>query len=381
MKNKFLPLFTTAIMGAIVTQAQITVTSNDFKPRVSPNQSHAYDFDTTNLVLPTSGANQVWDYSTLTPTDSSSFSLTVSNKQAPFTNSDFMEEDGGLLFGNFLVDDVTNHASQNNDAFKIDGYVVGEQFFDLAAPTDTLILLEQNIVTSGLNPGIRFDLTDNASFNDEAIDTIRFELTYQTLSMNRAPGYLIRTTQTATDVLGWGSVILPVTKDTIEALYVQVSRKNIDSVYINNSPAPAAMLTNTGLSQGVETEYFSHFLIGKGYDQPLAEFGIEDDNATLYGATFINMGKYGEDTTTAINRIQTTAINAYPNPTHDVLNIDLNTSEKIYAEIFSINGRMLGTQTVTNKQLSVANLQTGSYVVLIKNDAKETLGMIKFIKE
>ena len=72
----------------------------------------------------------------------------------------------------------------------------------------------------------------------------------------------------------------------------------------------------------------------------------------------------------------------YPNPVDDILNIKLGTSmaDLSTAEIFDLNGRMVVNETVSNNAISVKNLSTGSYILLLKlKDGKQHTQ--KFLKK
>lgn len=78
---------------------------------------------------------------------------------------------------------------------------------------------------------------------------------------------------------------------------------------------------------------------------------------------------------TAVEEIKNSGLLIYPNPTNDILNIDLTTfSSKLTISIFNIVGQKVYSKTETNcqknVQISLLNLNDGAYFVKIESDNK-----------
>jgi hypothetical protein len=71
---------------------------------------------------------------------------------------------------------------------------------------------------------------------------------------------------------------------------------------------------------------------------------------------------------------------AYPNPTSGDFNIVAKNSSAVKVEIFDVNGKLVGTQTFTDKKVKVstANFAAGLYIYKIMDENNATLKTSKF---
>jgi len=381
MTKRILPVFMTCLLGATASQAQITVTGNDLKFGVDTDIIYTIDVDTSGVSLPSAGNDQWWDYGNLVPVDSAEFSFAASDQNPPFTSSTAMMPLMSSQFGEFELQDQTQYFTQAASGFLNEGYHIPYHWFELANPNDTLKIPEQDVEVNGYKALVPFDLTSGTNETGTGTEIINFTLTYQAGGMVNEPGYLKRTRETTHEVTGWGSVILPVSKDTVEALLLKSSSRITDSVFIGGMPVPAALLTGTGLSQGMVTHENMIQLVAKDFNTFAGVFSLNSTGDVAEHIQFVNSWHYDEDTTTAIGKITYNTIRAYPNPASDVLNIETDRSQPLYAEIYSISGRMIGRMPVTGGQIRVGTLNTGTYTALFKNDKEKTVGVLKFVKE
>lgn len=57
----------------------------------------------------------------------------------------------------------------------------------------------------------------------------------------------------------------------------------------------------------------------------------------------------------------------YPNPASDVINLPFTTETEWRADIYTINGAYLGSKRFSGNEINIADLQTGNYLMLLKN--------------
>jgi hypothetical protein len=69
-------------------------------------------------------------------------------------------------------------------------------------------------------------------------------------------------------------------------------------------------------------------------------------------------------------------IGIYPNPVHNILNITVE--KPLEATIYTITGKEISTHKLTNQQIDVSTLQSGSYLLKVKN--KEGVFSQQFVK-
>ena len=75
------------------------------------------------------------------------------------------------------------------------------------------------------------------------------------------------------------------------------------------------------------------------------------------------------------------AFNLFPNPAKNILNIKTNdTIAMKLAQIYDLSGKLVITTTVTNEAINVEKLNSGTYLLLLRDDAGKVYSQ-KFIKE
>jgi hypothetical protein len=91
--------------------------------------------------------------------------------------------------------------------------------------------------------------------------------------------------------------------------------------------------------------------------------------------------KIVESATLAVNSYTNSEFSMYPIPAKQVLNIKTNTTvEMKSAQVFDLNGRSVLKSALTNSTLNVETLQTGTYILLLKDTTGKDYSE-KFIKE
>ncbi|WP_430812245.1 MULTISPECIES: choice-of-anchor J domain-containing protein [unclassified Carboxylicivirga] len=87
--------------------------------------------------------------------------------------------------------------------------------------------------------------------------------------------------------------------------------------------------------------------------------------------------KVEEATPTNLNDKELLAVEVYPNPTRDMLNISID--GKAHAEIYNLAGQLVKKAPINNKQVNVSELTVGQYIIMVKQDEK--VSVTKFIKK
>ncbi len=87
--------------------------------------------------------------------------------------------------------------------------------------------------------------------------------------------------------------------------------------------------------------------------------------------------KIEEATATNLNDNELLAVDIYPNPTRDILNISIDGEAQ--AEIYNLAGQLIKKPIVNNRQINVSELNIGQYIIMIKQEDK--VSVTKFIKK
>jgi hypothetical protein len=90
-----------------------------------------------------------------------------------------------------------------------------------------------------------------------------------------------------------------------------------------------------------------------------------------------------EGATLATNAFETSVFTVYPNPVKSIINISITTSNPVdfkLAQIYDLNGRMIQESTIENQSITVDDLATGTYILMLR-DAQGKDYSQKFVKE
>lgn len=222
--------------------------------------------------------------------------------------------------GTFVVA-VTGYQGFDALGFAQIGSVLAAQTFPLATTTggtnDVLNIPAQNVTESLLRVPLPLNSTTRVSqFSRSSYNT---QLTVQVLGLNQASFRYVQRATYIDLVAGWGTLRVPVagtTTGSAATSVLLVHRRVIqqDSFYLNNQPAPAALLGALGVVQGgfirTYTQYFyrqnsAQYMLALFY--PDASFGTPF-NAAYSAETTLALAA------TAPREVAAGGLTAWPNP-------------------------------------------------------------------
>jgi hypothetical protein len=90
-----------------------------------------------------------------------------------------------------------------------------------------------------------------------------------------------------------------------------------------------------------------------------------------------------EGATLGLEAFESTVFTVYPNPVKSTINIAINTAnpvEFVAAQIYDLSGRMVQQTKVLNRTVTVDNLSTGTYILMLRDNNGKDYSQ-KFIKE
>ncbi|UKN03557.1 T9SS type A sorting domain-containing protein [Paracrocinitomix mangrovi] len=353
-------LLCTALLISGMSYAQITITSADFA--AANDTVMVSTSDETSLDFVTTGADVVWDFSTINiPTQTIDTFHSVAGSaalyQAVFNNAWFYPEHesdyytpwfgGGLSqlgqFGIGIESPVQFTAVLSNQVKNtgIGFYIQGQ---GIPGPADTIDIqyeLPMNYSDAWTSPSyIEVDL--NPAF--DAIYT-----RYQIRNSN---------------VDGWGTVITPF--GSFDALRVRSHLTSQDSIYVGFLGGTYALPT----PDRVEYHWFTN-----GQKIPIFSITTTD----IAGTETITEVKF-KDKKRDFASVQENAINfsVYPNPTAEFVTISTdNVAEKI--EIFDAKGSMIYNVVPTSNQLKINTTNWDKGIYLIKVDQQNTVSTSKLV--
>jgi hypothetical protein len=305
--------------GAAYAQSPITITPAQY-PATAATVVRVQPASPTGVAAPAKGANQAWDYRSLTPQGS----VVVSTFNSVGTNPPFANSNRSypltLQLGSFALA-ATAYEGFDAVGYSQFGTAVAAQSFPLTAftggPSDVLSVPAQNINVNLLR--LPLPLTSTTRVVRESRSGSNSLLTVASGFLNQAPFRYVQRITTVDSVAGWGTVRIPVVGSAagsapLPVLLVQRRFVQQDSFYLSGQPAPALLLGALGQTQGAKTYLFQHLF----YRQNSAQQTLSLSYATSAFTTPTTVAYSAETaiplTTTAAREVATGGLTAWPNP-------------------------------------------------------------------
>lgn len=251
--------------------------------------------------------------------------------------------------------------------------------------TDSLIFDAQNTIFSHPQTLIKFPATYMSNWISTFRTTINFHLDVAAYLLVNTPGYQVSYLTYADTVIGWGKMrVRELGGDTsgyINVLQVKEVITEVDSFYLNGSPAPTALLTAFSVSQGQTSNSYYQYYERVAEVLPLAAVSYQDPTYD----TNINVQTHTDrlPAPLAINNIISNSgngINIYPNPvTAHLLNLDFKNDPvgELSYELLDVRGAKVATGIIntgnarhTTITLS-ADILPGIYFIRINKDGQQ----------
>ncbi len=182
---------------------------------------------------------------------------------------------------------------------------------------DSIIFPTQVMTFSAPLRSLKFPATYGTVWIDSAIRTLNINLTVTAASLNNAPGQQRQKRIYLDSVVGWGRMKVPVFGKAgsayIPVLQMHHTDTQIDSFFLNGSPASATLLAAVGAIQGQSTTVARTYFYRAGAFRPL----IEAVHSTpSHSSTVSKMFIHAVDVpdATGVPYVSAEAFRAYPNP-------------------------------------------------------------------
>lgn len=291
MKVKTITLLAFLALSTSSLFAQITINRSDFLMQTTQSDT-ALLLSSVNFPVPTSGVNQFWDYSSYTVfTGAFQYDFnTANNPSFPTANQ---ERVGNFTFqGNFPII-ATDLLRLDSTSYTEIGLETQYAAFSIAnltgGPTDSLYFLQDNQYFNVPDTLIKFPMNYLDSTQSLPLDTTNMEITVAGFGLNKAPAQIIKDIMVDYKIIGSGRLVIPQFgggfSDTMDVLLSRRIRTRVDSIFLNGNPAPAALTSAFGLSQGqtfIDTIYQFY---RKGFKNTVAqiEYGTNNNVRFFHG--------------------------------------------------------------------------------------------------
>ncbi len=270
------------ILSCTVVRGQIVL--NYRNHLVPPDIIYTYQGANGGVTVPTTGANQIWDYSSLV-----NAGLSISQPYIPETNPAFNgnrrqqifnEHFGAGFFANTYL-----HQKDNGSRLSTTGASVNRSAYSLFSITgninDSIILLSQNIFYNGNKLTIPYPVHYLTGWLCNYNYVVNLQISLAAEGLNHAPLKYTTKVDIIHNVTGWGDMRIPTVAgpgDFTPCLLLKSFSTRVDSFFVNNAPASNAVLNVLGFNQAQTTYQFLYHFKRVGLDQDLATFYFTDSS-------------------------------------------------------------------------------------------------------
>lgn len=280
--TKKLPLSLAFLAMASVSFAQ----SIDFSTLNFPKSQvdHYLIASPSSVSFGSTGNNQTWDYSNAVQISSDSiiyYSAQDSTSGYPdvhtFVYRDLVSPTGATI-------DAYRFYNINQSGFYSAAFYTEAFSESLAAFTgnanDALVIPSQRQAFADSLFVLKFPVSSSSTWSSSQDRIVNFNLSISAFGINNTPGYFKATESQSRTVLGDGNIILPDEAGNamppVPVLMISVTETITDSVFLGGMPAPAALLSAFGLSQGIVTNNsFVLFYALNNTNLPVAGYNLD----------------------------------------------------------------------------------------------------------
>lgn len=284
INNWSLPLLA---MLFIVASANAQVKLDYKNYLVAPNIIYSYQAANGGVTVPVAGTNKVWDYSTLV-----NMVNTVAESYVPETNSAFSTGRRQRIFSEYFgagfYATAYEHSNSTTAAYTVNGQHIKRAAYSLGSITgntsDSLIVPTQTIFYSGNKLAAPYPVYYPASWLYTYSYSINLQISLASQGLNHSSLVFTTSVSDQRDIVGWGNMRIPTVNglsNYIACLMQKSNRTQVDSFYVNNVPANAAVLTVLGFTQGQTTHKYIYSFKRPGIEQDLITFFMTNSTYTV----------------------------------------------------------------------------------------------------
>jgi len=390
--KKLFTLFAAALfMQYSNAQTPLTLTQSNFGKIGTYNVSTTTKLSTVTFA----GTNYTLNYDTAVLTPNGTLSYPTAT-DAYFSSSCDAYSSGMLNAKNFGYS-VDYYYSTNASSYSENGLHVLAQGYSEASVTgganDSIIFAEQKMLFTQPRTILKFPATMGYKNSSVCRRAINFTITVAAAGLNHAPAQHVSTVYRQDTITGWGQMRIYTT--TGKSIYYPVlsmlsKQYNIDSFYLNGSPAPTSLLNAFGEKQGEHTNDNNRiYYFRANRAQPLLLVNLDSAMTSFTNLTFD-----GDNITkaTGVNELEAGSWSTilFPNPSKGSFNIRFigKHPETINYTICDFSGRLIqsGSQLkLNNNELALemrSALPNGNYFLKITDQnnsviATETLSLLR----
>ncbi|NCX96172.1 MAG: T9SS C-terminal target domain-containing protein [Chitinophagia bacterium] len=383
-----------AVCGSYNAFSQITIAAADMP--IPPNVVNIRSIFSGSMPNPTAGTSAVWDYGIY----GGALSANTYNPETDvfFTSVGVdVNVDGNKSLSPTFGYTTVNELDFNATAVQKKGMVVPAQSYDLSAITgstsDTLSFPLQKMLLTTPKTLINFPCTFNASWTSNTRSSVNFYITYTAGGLTNTPGKHVYYTWRKDTIVGWGKARVYTPSGAsrpIDVLMGKISEYSTDSFYLNGSPAPTALLTTFGVTQGQHTDsaYKINFYRKGHFNYLLSFVYYADYSFTTSEDVFAATDSIVVDNIQNVAHSQAYTTVLFPNPcTGNELSVFISNNSVIPQQyvIYDGTGKIVQKGNIASAgntyTLPLADsLPAGAYMVYITDNKNKVIVQESFIR-
>lgn len=384
MKSKIL-LYLLLITLAFPTQAQLTITQENFPRPTQFVDSVSFMVVQTTLAVPSEGENQFWDYSNLDRLDYivTDYKDVTNNTIFPTALS---RREESSIFSFFLLRPQTYEVVDENGWYDV-GALTRDTTYAEDLIIDTLRLLANESIQEGQINKLEFPVTYGNQWTGAQTTSFHLELDEASMEYEKLPLLWKQKVTQTREVVGHGQLVIPTEDNSpsepTEVLLVKIVEVLTDSLFENGEPASSELLDFLFVQQN------PGFSLIK-YEFYAPDIGVSLLEITAFGETAVNARyrTFFRDFMTSVEAPELLAANYFPNPIvpGQTLNIQLNENHLLsHFYLTDLTGRQVFVADMENNngdalQIKMPNsLKSGMYVYHIQNQEGRTINTGKVL--
>ena len=337
-------------VGIFQTQAQEIITNKNFP--LEPYTATMVLINPIDYITPTEGPDQQWDYSSLSNQVASTPGLYEANHPSFPDAVIYKSYIPTFDVYEYLRDD---YYEQNENG----RYRVGSVFSNIGySITDKTGGNLDSLWFGGLSSGfegdpdleVKFPLEYETEWATMYSSSSPFQLSVAAFGLDHALGELRQNVSISYDAVGYGTLVVPLmngnASDPMNVILVKSTTSVVDSIYLNNAPAPPALMGAFGLTQGVADSFSTYSFYRPNYQDevmilsPSSNTGIYRMDAASLAIPFVHSNK-----NEAIS---------YPNPIESGETLHIETTAEVkHIRIHNLLGEVVYSKSLSAHQNTI----------------------------
>lgn len=382
------------LLTSFQVSGQVTITRDDW-PRMASFVDTIQASSSVNIPVPTEGPDQTWDYSFLElgEVNINVYTDATDNPAFPdalhFYNNDILLVLGEAEF--FLPSNV--YEAIDDESW----YRTGREYLaDFSVPLtpftggadDRIDYLSGNAPYQGRINFLEFPVNYQDQWEGSYFFEYPYNVTAAAYGLNQTPAFSRVTVNEQRTVAGYGTLTIPLSDGTssppMDVLLIKGDKVQIDSLFLGGSPAPEALLSVLGATQGLVKPDDFYLFYRPGFPRPILILEDLNPDGTLAGtATF---RPRAADGVSAVRNLNIPLAKSFPNPlpTGSLLTITLeDTPGSGHVRLTDVQGRFLANlpytaSTGSTLQVRIpATIPAGMVLYLVTDEQMRPVGVGK----